>query len=138
MKHLLKITIGVVLALLAIPVTFMGIIFWVGSDMCGNYVHKEYLSPDNSSKAVIFQRDCGATTGFSTQISIIGAQQDLGNSKGNIYIIDGHPNEVAPNIKWMSESTLAISHPINGSEYKAEHGLGWINRIKIEYGTGDR
>ena len=136
MKLILKITIGIVLALLAIPATFLGVFFWIGSDMCGNYVHEEYLSPGNSHKAVIFQRDCGATTGFSTQISIIGAQQELGNSNGNIYIIDGHPDEVAPTLKWVSESTLSISRPLNGTEYKAEHNWGWINRVKVEYGAG--
>lgn len=136
MKLILKITIGVVLALLAIPATFLGVVFWVGGDMCGNYVHKEYLSPGNSHKAVVFQRDCGATAGFSTQISIIAAQQDLGNGKGDIYIIDGHPDEVSPTLKWLSENTLSIGRPLDGTEYKAENNWGWLNRINVEYGAG--
>ncbi|WP_049723364.1 hypothetical protein [Gilvimarinus polysaccharolyticus] len=136
MKLVLKIAIGVVLTLLAIPAIFLGVVFWFGGDMCGNYVHKEYLSPSNSHKAVIFQRDCGATAGFSTQISIIGAREDLSNSKGNIYIIDGHPDEVAPTLKWLSESILSISRPLNGTEYKAKHNWGWLNRIEVEYGAG--
>ena len=136
MKLILKVTIGVVLALLAVPAVFVGIVFWYGGDMCGNYVHKEYLSPSKSHKAVIFQRDCGATTGFSTQISIIDAKQELGNTKGNIYIIDGHPKEVAPTLKWLSESKLSINRPLSGSEYKAKISLGWLNKIKVEYGAG--
>lgn len=136
MKLMLKITVGVVLVLLAIPAIFIGITFWFGGDMCGNYVHKEYPSPDNSHKAVIFQRDCGATTGFSTQISIIGAEQELGNTEGNIYIIDGHPKEVAPTLKWLSEETLSIDRPLSGTEYKAETSWGWLNKIRVEYSAG--
>ena len=136
MKLILKITIGIVLALLAVPVFFIGVDFWFGGDMCGNYLHKEYPSPEKSYKAVVFQRDCGATTGFSTQISIIGAEQELGNTTGNIYIIDGHPDEVAPTLTWLSESTLSISRPLSGNEYKAETNWGWLNKIKVEYGAG--
>lgn len=135
MKLVLKVTIGIVLALLAIPAALVGIAFWYGGDMCGNYVYKEYLSPGKSHKAVIFQRDCGATTGFSTHVSIIDAKQELRNTKGNIYIIDGHPKEAAPTLKWLSESKLSINIPLSGSEYKAETNWGWLNKIKVEYGA---
>ena len=37
---------------------------------CGNDLVKEVPSPNGKMKAVVFQRDCGATTGFSTQISL--------------------------------------------------------------------
>lgn len=136
MKLKLKITIGVVLALLAVPVAFIGVAFWFAGDMCGNHLYKEYPSPEKSHKAVIFQRDCGATTGFSTQISIIGFEQELGNTKGNVYIIDGHPDDVAPALKWLSESTLSISRSLSGTEYKAKTNWGWLNKIKVEYGAG--
>ena len=136
MKLALKVTIGVVIVLLAIPAAFVGVLFWYGNDMCGNTIHSEHLSPNKSYKAVIFQRDCGATTGFSTQISIVSAKQELGNTKGDIYIIDGHPKEVAPGIKWLSENKLLINRPLSGSEYKAEASWGWLNKIEIEYGAG--
>jgi len=34
---------------------------------CGNDVLTDLPSPDGKYKVVVFQRDCGATTGFSTQ-----------------------------------------------------------------------
>ena len=43
----------------------------LGENLCGNEIIEEIKSPDNKYKLVIFQRDCGATTGFSTQISIL-------------------------------------------------------------------
>ena len=137
MKSILKFIAVVLFVVLVIPAAFfIGIFFWYGSDMCGNYIHEEYLSPSESHKAVIFQRDCGATTGFSTQISIIRAEQELGNTKGNIYIIDGHPEEVAPTLKWRSENTLSINRSLSGTEYKAKSSWGWLNKIKVEYNAG--
>ncbi len=37
---------------------------------CGNEILKEVRSPTGKMKGVVFQRDCGATTGFSTQVSV--------------------------------------------------------------------
>jgi hypothetical protein len=88
--------------------------------MCGNEIYKEYLSPNGELKAVIFQRDCGATTGFSTQISIIKADSNLKNESGNIYIVNGHPSRVAPQLSWSSSDELIIFKLIDGSEHKAE------------------
>ena len=40
-------------------------------DPCGNEILSEMRSPDGRLKFIVFQRDCGATTAFSTQVSII-------------------------------------------------------------------
>ena len=61
--------------------------------------------PEHCSKAVVFNRDCGATTGFSTQISVLSVQDDLPNDGGNLLIVDGkHPLKPV----WSSESALRI------------------------------
>jgi hypothetical protein len=52
--------------------------------MCGNKLIAQSLSGDKDYKAVMFQRDCGATTGFSTQFSILGANKELENVNCNI------------------------------------------------------
>ena len=59
-------------------------------DMCGNEIIKTITSPSNKKKLVLFERNCGATTGFSTQISIINDNETLGNESGNIYIAEGY------------------------------------------------
>ena len=136
MKLMFKMAIGIVV-LLAIPVGFVALLFFNSADMmCGNYVHEEYLSPQKHHKAVVFQRDCGATTGFSTQISIISGGETLGNGGGNIYVIAGHPEKVAPNIEWLSDDKLLIKRALNGSEYKAKTSWGWFTKIGVEYGAG--
>jgi hypothetical protein len=62
--------------------------FWLfGPDMCGNEVISESHSPDGAKKIVVFQRGCGATTGFSTQASLLLSDMPLPNKPGNLIIV---------------------------------------------------
>lgn len=55
--------------------------------MCGNQIVSETYSPNKKYKAVIFVRDCGATTGYSTQVAIFEHDSQLSNSMwGNVLI----------------------------------------------------
>jgi hypothetical protein len=45
------------------------------SDLCGNRVIETALAPDGKTKALVFERDCGATTDFSTHVSILDGMQ---------------------------------------------------------------
>lgn len=137
MKLWMKIIISVVAVVCAIPLLAIGVFLCATSDMCGNYPHKEYLSPNKDYKAVVFQRDCGATTGFSTQISIIAAGDELDNEGGNIYVIKGHPEDVAPSLIWRSNSQLQINRPLNGKEYHAESEWGLLNKVKVTYSASN-
>ncbi len=107
-------------------------------DLCEDDVYLSIISPDKKCKAVIFERNCGATTGFSTQISIIDADQELKNSSGNVFIIDGEPIFVAPKIYWKSDNELIVNRPVNGTEYKAETEIFLSNKIHIIYMASDQ
>ncbi len=98
-------------------------------DMCGNDVTKEVISPDGKMKAVVFQRDCGATTGFSTQISVLPDSKTLPNESGNVfYATDNHGKAkfnkdfVLENleIKWLNDTELLIKYDkqAEASEFK--------------------
>lgn len=85
-------------------------------DTCHNSIIREVPSLDSQSKAVVFQRDCGATTGFSTQVSILSAQAALPNDGGNIFVADTN-HGAAPSgqgggpdvlISWLSATRLKI------------------------------
>jgi len=85
---------------------------------CGNEILRVHYSPTKRLKAVVFERNCGATTGFSTQISIMSANSDLPNKAGNVFVADtnhgkspagpggGPPVEV----EWKGESSLNITY----------------------------
>lgn len=55
--------------------------------LCNNQVIREAQSPDGALKAVLFHRTCGGPTGFSSQVSIFGANEPV-TGKGNAFIAD--------------------------------------------------
>ena len=136
MKLWKKIALSLAMLLVGFSLAVAGLVAYVTNDMCGNDMFSEVLSPNGKHKVVVFQRDCGATTGFSTQISIMGSNDELENESGNIYIIDGHPKDVSPVINWASDTELNIDRNLSGSEYKAESSWGFLKKIKVTYGTG--
>lgn len=69
------------------------------SDGCKNTEAARSLSPDGQHIAVLFQRDCGATTDFTTQISIIGSSDPLSGS-GNAFVADDN-HGTAPVGSWQ-------------------------------------
>ena len=89
-------------------------------DTCENVVLSESANPNRQIKAVIFQRDCGATTGFSTQVSILEFRDELKNDGGNVFVADTNHGEApsdengGPKVEaeWISSNNLKLSyHP---------------------------
>jgi hypothetical protein len=111
----------------------VGVFLYSTKNMCGNEVFKEVYSPNQELKAVIFQRDCGATTGFSTQVSLLAKAEALPNESGNILIIEGHPNDTLLEVIWLSDGELKIPQNLNGSEFKAEKSIYLNRKIIVSY-----
>ena len=97
------------------------LLFWYyAPDMCGNDVISESNSPDGTKRVVVFQRDCGATTGFSTQASVLPINLPLPNKGGNLFSSDtddgaapsGSGGGPALNVKWESAHSVVLTyHP---------------------------
>jgi hypothetical protein len=138
LTHWLKIlgaTAGVIVGFVALVVVALWLLM---PDLCGNSVIAESVAPGGRIRAVVFNRDCGATTGFSTQVSILRSSESLPNNGGNIFVADcDHGRAPAgpsggPDIKvtWVSDSHLRIEHHPLIRLFKAEP----VRRdIKIEY-----
>lgn len=85
--------------------------------MCGNRILSEHPSPNGKHKVVVFERDCGATTNFSTQASIIETDGDLPPGGGNIFVADyaiGSPNPgpgggPRASARWTSNASVVIT-----------------------------
>ncbi len=68
---------------------------------------------------MVFERDCGATTSFSTQVSIIGAGEVLPNAAGNLFAADSSHGIVHEDshgvmnvtVEWKSDTQVEISYP---------------------------
>lgn len=87
------------------------------ADGCENETITRSQAPDGRHDAILFQRACGATTGFSTQISVLdhGASPSGG---GNVFIAnDDHGAAAAgawgsswAEAKWLSADRLLIRY----------------------------
>jgi len=98
------------------------------SGMCGNERVAEYPSPDGALKVVVFQRDCGATTGFSTQASLISGTDKLPDKAGNLFVADTD-HGAAPaaawggptlGVRWEGVRAVVLQHDERARVFKAE------------------
>jgi len=105
---------------------------------CENESVGEHTSPDGKYKAVLFVRDCGATTGFSTQVSLLRSNQNLKNESGNLFIADTDHGKIPSDPKgglevrivWKGSKDFYIFHHESARVFKAEKKVKGIN---VEY-----
>ena len=109
-------------------------------DMCGNQTVSEGFSPDKKYKFVVFVRDCGATTGFSTQVSVIKIDRKLrDDDSGNVLTVSDHYSGDWYNkyggadvkVEWTTNKKILIRLD-NKAETRTKEKE--VNGIKIEYG----
>jgi hypothetical protein len=100
--------------------------------MCANDVIKEVVSPDGKKKVVVFQRNCGATTDFSTQASVLSVSGSLPNDGGNVFSADTN-HGAAPSgpgggpeleASWVGPKELVFAHHPQARVFKAEASIG--------------
>jgi hypothetical protein len=109
----------------------------LAESMCGNRVLDEHPSPDRRRRVVVFQRDCGATTGVSTQASIVPAGADLPNVSGNVFVAStnrgaapaGKGGGPEVRVRWASGARVVLSHHPAAHVFKAERGHDGIDVV---------
>lgn len=81
----------------------------------------------------MFQRDCGATTGFSTQISIIDAGDKLSGMGNTFRADDDHGAAQAGNwggpwaeIKWLSSDRLLVRYDGKSRLYEQDDHVSGV------------
>ena len=79
--------------------------------------------------AVVFNRDCGATTGFSTQVSIVAAHEEPSDG-GNVLVLRG---EVPLKLRWESETMLVISGIDGAQVVNSANAANAAGGMKISY-----
>jgi hypothetical protein len=132
-----------ILALIFVAVFFClvlaGIVFFALNPIAGNSIIERVYSSDNINIIYIFDRNAGAKTGYSTQVSIIRTNRKFGNSIGNTFVCDDDHGKVkdlnsigGPNIKaiWISNNNIVIYYPKMTRIYKKKNIIG---SIRIEY-----
>jgi hypothetical protein len=135
-----------VVAWIAIPVVAVGVVAWVGvssfsSDkLCGNDKLAELPSPDGAFKAVVFERDCGATSGFSTQVSVLRREAVLGNTGGNVFVEDsdhgraptGSGGGPEAKVVWIGNREMRIDHHVKARVFVAR---ALVDGVAVTYST---
>jgi len=123
-KWLIATTLGVLLVAVVLGAGSMALRAFEGG-LCGNELIAADSSPNHRYKAIVFVRNCGATTTFGTHVSIIEQNENLSNDDvGNILAIDasccadprsrtvprnsiGGPVAMA---RWNGPDTLAVTY----------------------------
>jgi len=101
--------------------------------VCDNEILSESFSPDGTKRAVLFSRDCGATTDFSWQLSIVGAKEALPNDAESVFIVDtnhGAVQEMKVEIDWKGSDNLIVSYPDRARIF---HQLTMMRGVRISY-----
>jgi hypothetical protein len=75
---------------------------------CEDTVLKEETSPNRRYTVTVFERDCGATTDYSTIVSVRTFKERFDADKGRIFIVNGREPIV---VAWQSETSLTIRCP---------------------------
>ena len=100
------------------------ILFSGGCDLCGNEIGYEEYSPDRRLKAVVFERDCGATTGFSTRVSLLRCAEKLPNKGGNVLIADG---DLKIRVQWQSNNEMLIVFPSGAKVHLKQSNVAGVS-----------
>ena len=71
----------------------------------------------------MFERSCGATTGFSAQVSILNASDALPESLGNIFDADsdkGAAKDMTVTVQWAAPHQLVVRYPARARVFRKE------------------
>ena len=112
------------------------------SDTCRNRTLATVDAPSGDMSAVLFQRDCGATTDFSTQVSVIkrGEQPSGG---GDLFVADSNHGEARSadwggpwaEVRWIDPQHLLIRYDAKARVFaQAPSAAG----IRVSYAKTDR
>jgi len=108
MKRVVKVVIVSLLGVVALGALGIAGMGWIISSGCANTIQARVRSPDGAHEAIVFERDCGATTDYSTQVAVVETGEELPNDPGNAYIA-AHRTPVEAH--WHAPAALDIRHP---------------------------
>lgn len=95
------------------------------SGPCTTTVVRVAKAPDGQHAATLFHRDCGATTSFSTQISVLATGGKVSGG-GNAFIADDNHDAAAvgpwrgswADVQWLSPNHLLVRYAAKSRIFK--------------------
>lgn len=103
----------------------------LSDNMCGTTIFDSTASPDGKTQAVLYEIDCGATTGFNRQVSIVSSDTDLKEKNPalptSFFAARGKP-EVG--LIWLGTDRLEVQYPESTEAFRIEQKS---RGVAIEY-----
>ena len=92
------------------------------------------VKPHRSHRAILFQRNCGATTGVNRQVSILPDDEQL-TGTGNVFIADADQGaafgkDPIVQLFWQADGRLTVLHHPLVRIFKRQ---GTANGVRITY-----
>ena len=107
------------------------------SDACSNELVTSATAPDGRHSAALFQRDCGATTGFSTQISLVAPGEKPGSGGNAFRADDDHGAARAgtwggpwAEMKWLGADHLLVRYAAKSRIFE---GADHVDGVRVTY-----
>lgn len=103
----------------------------LSDEMCATTIFDQSISHSGTLKAVLYQVDCGATTGFNRHVSIVSSDADLTKKNPKLgpspFALRGMP-EVK--MAWLSSDHLEVQYSESANVLRAEPNS---KGVAIEY-----
>jgi len=107
------------------------------SDACTNTVVTSAIAPDGRHSAALFQRDCGATTGFSTQISLVSPGKEPAGAGDAFRADDDHGAATVgtwggpwAEVKWLAADHLLVKYAAKSRVFRRAEQ---IDGVRLTY-----
>ncbi len=128
---MIDLLVALLLALVALAALFLSPVCG-RLDPCGNELVSEALSPSGRLRAVVFLRDCGATTAYGVELSILRAEAGLPNRAGNAFSADaGHTDvPLKLDVRWDTDEAVTVRYDPRLRVFTNEARVG---RVQVRY-----
>lgn len=106
---------------------------------CSNQTATTLKSPDGKHQAVLFMRECGATTDFTTQVSVVNSWWPF-HAIGNVFVADAYDGGAKrgpwggpwAQIAWLSSQELLVTYDKRSRVFARN---STVHGVRITYWT---
>jgi hypothetical protein len=101
-----------------------------GSGSCSDTVLREVPSPSGRLKAVLFERDCGSTTGFNRHMQILRPSESLQDNSPFAIDDDHGSSTLDVHMRWDGDAHLIVSR---GAQARVFHEDTQVRGVAVAY-----
>jgi len=127
------------MAKILIPIFLISIlsISTIACSPCENEVLEEIPSPNGTLRAIVFQRECGATVGSNRQVSLLPQAQRLSNAGGNVLILDSDHGRgsLDTEVTWTDNDHLLIRYDPRARVFDSNASVHGVEVTYDEHGS---